>query len=92
MNHLRFSSFFIFLDILGLIVLSQFILFFVLGLFFLTNETFPSMNINSPKYNINNKEKNDKPFKRVKINKKIGRIKKNSIIIGKHNRLSEDNI
>ena len=56
------------------------------------NEALPFMNIYSPKYNINNKEKNDKPFKIVKINKKIGRIKKNSIIMGKHNRLSEDNI
>ena len=56
------------------------------------NETFPFVDICFPKYNINNKERNDKPFKIVKINKKIGRIKKNSIIIGKHNRLSEDNI
>ena len=56
------------------------------------NETFPFVDICSPKYNINNKEKNDKPFKIVKINKKIGRIKKNSMIMGKHNRLSEDNI
>ena len=37
LNHLRFSSFFIFLDILGLIFLSQFTLFFVFRLFFLTN-------------------------------------------------------
>ena len=58
----------------------------------LDKEALPFMNIYSPKYNINNKEKNDKPFKIVKINKKIGRIKKNSIIMGKHNRLSEDNI
>ena len=56
------------------------------------NEALPFKNIYFPKYNINNKEKNDKPFKIVKINKKIGRIKKNSIIMGKHNRLSEDNI
>ena len=33
-----------------------------------------------------------KIFNIVKINKKIGRIKKNSIITGKHNRLSQDNI
>ena len=52
------------------------------------NETFPFVDICSPKYNINNKERNDKPFKIIKINKKIGRIKKNSIIMGKHNRLS----
>ena len=34
------------------------------------------------KDNNNNKERNDKPFKIIKINKKIGRIKKNSIIMG----------
>ncbi len=50
------------------------------------------MDICSPKYNINNKERNDEPFKIIKINKKIGRIKKNSMIMGKHNRLSEVNI
>ena len=36
--------------------------------------------------------KNRKIFKIVKVNKKIGRIKKNSILKGIHNELSEDNI
>ena len=38
---------------------------------------------------INNKQK---IFEIVKVNKKIGRIKKNSLLKGKHNMLSEDNI
>ena len=33
-----------------------------------------------------------KLFNIFKTNKKIGRIKKDSSLIGKHNRLSEDNI
>ena len=37
----------------------------------------------------NNKQK---IFEIVKVNKKIGRIKKNSLLKGKHNMLSEDNI
>ena len=36
--------------------------------------------------------KNKKIFEIVKINKKIGRIKKNSVLKGVHNKLSEDNI
>ena len=36
--------------------------------------------------------KNEKIFKIDKINKKIGRIKKNSLLKGIHNKLSEDNI
>ena len=36
--------------------------------------------------------KNKKIFKIVKINKKIGRIKKNSFLKGIHNKLSQDNI
>ena len=39
-----------------------------------------------------NKKEKKKIFKIEKINKKIGRIKKNSILKGIHNRLSEDNI
>ena len=41
--------------------------------------------------NTNNNRKK-KIFKIVKMNKKIGRIKKNSGLVGKHNKLSEDNI
>jgi hypothetical protein len=36
--------------------------------------------------------KKQKIFEIIKMNKKIGRIKKNSIYKGKHNKLSEDNI
>ena len=36
--------------------------------------------------------KNDKIFNIKKINRKIGRIKKDSSFEGKHNKLSEDNI
>ena len=51
-------------------------------------------------YNITNqmeiydylRKNNKKIFKIIKINKKLGRIKKNSLITGKHNKLSEDNI
>ena len=39
-----------------------------------------------------NLPKKQKIFKIYKMNKKIGRIKKNSCFIGKHNKLSEDNI
>ena len=38
------------------------------------------------------RKNNKKIFKIIKINKKLGRIKKNSLITGKHNKLSEDNI
>ena len=40
----------------------------------------------------NNLPKKKKIFEIHKINKKIGRIKKNSGYIGKHNKLSEDNV
>ena len=51
-------------------------------------------------YNITNqmeiydylRKNNKKIFNIIKINKKLGRIKKNSLITGKHNKLSEDNI
>ena len=51
-------------------------------------------------YNITNqieiydylKKNKKKIFKIIKINKKLGRIKKNSLLNGKHNKLSEDNI
>ena len=51
-------------------------------------------------YNITNqmeiydylRKNNKKIFKIIKINKKLGRIKKNSLLTGKHNKLSEDNI
>ena len=51
-------------------------------------------------YNITNqieiydylRKNNKKIFKIIKINKKLGRIKKNSLLNGKHNKLSEDNI
>ena len=39
-----------------------------------------------------NLPKKQKIFEIYKMNKKIGRIKKNSCFIGKHNKLSEDNI
>ena len=42
--------------------------------------------------NLENSNKNKKIFEIIKINKKIGRIKKNSILKGVHNKLSEDNI
>ena len=42
--------------------------------------------------NLPKKLKKQKIFKIYKMNKKIGRIKKNSCFIGKHNKLSEDNI
>ena len=48
-----------------------------------------------PFYSIENNDqsrKNKNIFKIVKINKKIGRIKKNSTVKGVHNRLSQDNI
>ena len=38
------------------------------------------------------RKNNKKIFNIIKINKKLGRIKKNSLITGKHNKLSEDNI
>ena len=51
-------------------------------------------------YNITNqmeiydylRKNNKKIFNIIKINKKLGRIKKNSLLNGKHNKLSEDNI
>ena len=51
-------------------------------------------------YNITNqmeiydylRKNNKKIFNIIKINKKLGKIKKNSLITGKHNKLSEDNI
>ena len=51
-------------------------------------------------YNITNqmeiydylRKNNKKIFNIIKKNKKLGRIKKNSLITGKHNKLSEDNI
>ena len=50
--------------------------------------------LNSPfKNNIEKSNyKKEKIFKVLKINKKIGRMKKNSITKGKHNNLSEDNL
>ena len=42
--------------------------------------------------NFNHFRKNRKIFKIIKINKKIGRIKSNSILKGVHNKLSQDNI
>ena len=36
--------------------------------------------------------KKEKIFDISKINKRKGRLKKNSIVIGKHNKLAEDNI
>jgi len=48
-----------------------------------------------PFYNMENDNffhKNKNIFKIVKINKKIGRIKKNSTVKGIHNKLSQDNI
>jgi hypothetical protein len=39
-----------------------------------------------------NKIQKQKIFEITKINKKIGRIKKNSTLIGKHNKFSQDNI
>ena len=63
----------------------------------ITNENnlvFPILNVNVTKDNMTNYNKinNRQIFKIIKINKRIGRIKKNSLAIGKHDRLSEDNI
>ena len=48
----------------------------------------PSTLISDFKYTI----KKEKIFDISKINKRKGRLKKNSIVIGKHNKLAEDNI
>ena len=61
------------------------------------NKFFDSVDIPFPFDNIEGTEvlfKKEKIFKIIKIrkNKKIGRIKKNSGFIGKHNKLSQDNI
>jgi hypothetical protein len=57
------------------------------------NNTYDLFEYMSPLFiqNTNNNRKK-KIFKIVKMNKKIGRIKKNSGLVGKHNKLSEDNI
>ena len=48
----------------------------------------PSTLISDFKYAI----KKEKIFDISKFNKRKGRLKKNSIVIGKHNKLAEDNI
>ena len=55
------------------------------------NKLSSNYNISTSK-NDHLKKNNNKIFKIIKINKRLGRIKKNSLIIGKHNKLSEDNI
>ncbi len=55
------------------------------------NKLSSNYNISTSK-NDHLKNNNNKIFKIIKINKRLGRIKKNSLIIGKHNKLSEDNI
>ena len=65
--------------------------------FITTNENkmlpdIPKVNLKANNNNNYCKGKNELIFKIIKINKKIGRIKKNSLIKGKHNRFSEDNI
>lgn len=61
------------------------------------NKIFDSLNIPFPFDNIEDNEilfKKEKIFEitKIKKNTKIGRIKKNSGLIGKHNKLSQDNI
>ena len=55
------------------------------------NKLSSNYNISTSK-NDHLKKNNNKIFKIIKINKRLGRIKKNSLIIGKHNKFSEDNI
>ena len=52
------------------------------------NKLSSNYNISTSK-NDHLKNNNNKIFKIIKINKRLGRIKKNSLIIGKHNKLSE---
>ena len=56
--------------------------------FFLFEDLIPFYNMENDNYLFKNKN----IFKIVKINKKIGRIKKNSTVKGIHNKLSQDNI
>jgi len=56
--------------------------------FFLYENFMPFYNMENDNYLFKNKN----IFKIVKINKKIGRIKKNSTVKGIHNKLSQDNI
>ena len=51
-----------------------------------------SSNYNISTSKIDYLKNNNKIFRIIKINKRLGRIKKNSLIMGKHNKLSEDNI